>query len=332
MGKSFRILKNRVLRKNLKKLHKIIEASKKVLITGHINTDGDNISSQLALASYLENINKPFDIVWSERVPESFEFIRGVEKIKVLDEKINFSEYDIVIVVDSGDLKRIGKLSEYVDGKFIVNLDHHKGNTNFGNLNIVVENASSIGELLFYFFTLNKIEISSEIAFYLYVSIVSDTGFFRFDSMHPDVHIIASKLLEKGINTYEINLCLNQSKSLAYLKYLKLVLNRLKLEMDNRVCYSYLLKEDFDENNNLETDSLVEYLGILRTVSVYFLIKEKEKGIYNISLRSKFDVDVSRIASNFGGGGHMRAAGCRVDGLSLEEAKEKLLNLIGKEL
>ncbi len=331
MKKKFTLLRDKELRKNLKKLKKLILSSKKILVTGHINTDGDNISSQLALGRYLKDIGKDFDIMWSEKVPENFDFLPDLDVIKYFDENSSLAQYDTVIVVDSGDLKRVGKLSGYLENKFIVNIDHHRGNTNFGKLNILVEKASSIGEILYYYFVLNNVEISREIAFYLYVSIVSDTGFFRFDSMHPEVHLIACDLLGKGINTYEVNFYINQSRSLTYLKYLNLILNRIRLSMDNRISYSYLLKEDFEENNNLETDSLVEYLGILKTVSVYFLIKEKERGIFNISFRSKFDVDVAKIAAKFGGGGHMRAAGCKIEGTSLDEVTKKIILEIEKE-
>jgi len=331
--KKFHLLKNRTTIKNLKKLKKIIKKSNKILITGHINSDGDNISSQLALSYYLDLINKPHDIIWSDKVPESFDFLPSVEKIKNFTENVDLSVYDTFIIIDSGDIRRIGKISDYITtDKLIINIDHHKGNTNFGTFNVVIEKATSIGEILYYFCFVNKIKISKELAFYLYVSIVSDTGFFRFDLVHPDIHLIASDLLKKGINTYEVNYFLCQRKNFSYIKYLSILLNRVKLTSNDKICYSYLLKEDFDGLENQETDNLVEYLGMLKTVSVYFLIKEKEKGVFNISLRSKFNVDVAKIASFFGGGGHTRAAGCKIENITIQEAINKIIRMLEQEL
>ncbi len=326
----FQILKNREIVKKLKVINQLIKKAKKILITGHINTDGDNIASQLALSKYLEEINKDSNIIWSEKVSNNFNYFNDINKIKTIDEINDFSVYDLVIIVDSGDFKRIGEIGEKIKDKFIINIDHHKGNTNFGNFNLVINKATSIGEILYYFFIVNNIKISNEIAFYLYFSIVSDTGFFRFDAVHPDIHIIASELLKKGVNNYHVNFLIYQSKTMSFIKYLGTILNRISFVLDERVCYSYLLKEDFDENKSLETDSLVEYLGMVKTVSVYFLIKEKEKNVFNVSIRSKFNVDVSKLAFQFGGGGHTRAAGFRVENISLDNLIEKILENLEK--
>ncbi len=321
----FQILKDKDLVKKFKYLNHLIKKAKKILITGHINTDGDNIASQLALSTYLDQIDKNFNIVWSEKVPDNFYFFKQLSKIKTINEIDDFSSYDTIIIVDSGDFKRIGEIGEKVKDKFIINIDHHKGNTNFGNFNLIVNKATSIGEILYYFFILNNVKITNEMAFFLYFSIVSDTGFFRFDAVHPDIHIIASELLKKGVNNYEVNFYIYQSKSISFIKYLGIILNRISFALQDKVCYSYLLKEDFDENKNMETDSLVEYLGMVKSVSVYFLIKEKEKGIFNVSIRSKFNVDVSKLAITFGGGGHTRAAGFRTENISLNMLIEKII-------
>ncbi len=326
----YQILKNRKVVKKFKILKKLIQNSKRILISGHVNTDGDNIASQLALSRYLESINKDFNIVWNDEIPENYSFLKDMNKIKNFKQIEDFNLYDLVIILDSGDIKRIGEVAKFITDKKIINIDHHKDNTNFGYLNIVL-NATSIGEILYYFFLVNNIKIDKDIAFYLYFSIVSDTGFFRFDAVHPDIHLIAYDLLKYGINNYQVNFYIYQSKSISFIKYLSLILNRISFSLDNKVCYSYLLYEDFNEEKNIDTDSLVEYLGIVKSVSVYYLIKEKEKGIFNVSIRSKFDVDVSKVAFQFGGGGHKRAAGFRTGNISLENLIEKINENLKKE-
>lgn len=319
--------------KQLKELKKVIDRARSILITGHINTDGDNIASQLVLCEYIERLGKKCDIVWSDPVPESFMFLPGVEKIKwVGRDKLSFDIYDTVIVVDSGDIDRTGDLAPYIkNGKYIVNIDHHKGNRYFGDLNIIVEKACSIGEILYYYFLVNKIPITYEMAYCLYVSIATDSGFFRYDCMHKEVHLIASDLLARGVIPSEVNIKVNQSKSESYFKYMTTVLNRAKLVEDGKICYSYLLKEDFDECDNLETEGLIEYLGILKSVSVYFLIKEKEKNVFTVSLRSKFEIDVALIASFYGGGGHMRAAGFKVEGSNPDVIAENVIAILREQ-
>jgi len=316
-------------KQKFKTLKRLILNAKNIIITGHVNSDGDNIASQLALARYLESIKKNFEILWSDKVPESCYFLSGIQKIKQIEkEKIDIDKFDTVVVVDSGDIERTGNLAPLIKDKFIINIDHHKGNTNFGNFNLVCEKACSIGEILYYFFKINRIPIDYDIAYYLYISIATDTGFFKYDCMHKEVHLIAAELIEKGVNPSEVNINITQNKSLEYFRYLTLTISRARVVENDRICYSYLNIDDFNGFDDLETDGLIEYLGILKPVSVYFLVKEKQKNTFTVSLRSKFNVDVSKIASFYGGGGHMRAAGFKVENVRLENIIKDLIEKI----
>ncbi len=332
--KRFKILEQTKIKKDLKRLFKIIHKSRGILVTGHVNPDGDDISSQLAIGEYLKSINKKYLIVWHEDVPDSFRFLKDWNSIvNIHKSNIDSSEYDTIIVVDSGDLDRVGDVRNLVQScQSIINIDHHQINSKFGNLNIVMEKACSIGEILYYYFKLNKIKINKVMAEYLYVSIVTDTGSFNYDCMHPEVHLIAADLVNIGVVPADFNIYLYQNKSMSYIRFLALVLSRLELISDGKIALSYLFHSDFKNGEDDDTDGLVEYLGMLESVSVYVLIKEKAQGVFNASLRSKFHVDVARIARSFGGGGHMRAAGCRVENISYEEFKRKMVNKIQEQL
>jgi phosphoesterase RecJ-like protein len=321
------------LRKKLKKFYKLILGSRAVIITGHVTPDGDDIASQLALAEFLENRGRNYIIAWCEDVPGSFKFLPGSNKIVNINKnKIDPMDYDLFIVVDCGDISRIGDVKSLIkEHHIIVNIDHHQSNTMFGKFNIVEEKACSIGEILYYFFLQNRIPISYKMAVDLYVSLVTDTGSFNYDCMHRDVYLIAADLIDLGIIPSDFNVTLFQNKSLAYMELLTRVLTRMELLEDSKIAISNLRYEDFTEVKDDYTDGIIEYLGIIESVSVYILIKEKERGVFSASMRSKYDVDVAGIASGLNGGGHMRAAGCSTDKMSYDEFKEEIIRKIKQQ-
>ncbi len=323
-----------LLKKKLKALYKTIKRSRAVIIAGHVNPDGDDIASQLAIGEYLKSIGKRYLIAWSEDVPKGFRFLPNSQSIVNINKNpVDPGEFDLFIAVDSGDIDRIGDVRNIMrPGHKVVNIDHHKSNTNFGNLNIVFEKACSVGELLYYFFILNGIAITTSIAADLYVSIATDTGSFNYDCMQPAVHIIAADLMRHGVVPADFNISLYQNKSEAYMKLLTGTLDNLELLENSRIAVSHLFYGDFIPGEEDDTEGIVEYLGMLESVSVYILIKEKSPGRFNASLRSKHGVDVARVASSFNGGGHMRAAGCRTDKLSFEEFKTAIVAKIKEQL
>ncbi len=334
MKNKFKILEQNALKNKLIELYNLILNSRGVIIAGHVTPDGDDVSSQIVLGEFLQSIGKKFVIAWSEDVPKSFHFLPDVKSIKnIHKEPVNPDDYDLFIIVDCGDIERIGDVRQLIrSGHTIINIDHHKINSEFGAMNIVAENACSIGEILYYFFIVNKIPVTRQMAVNLYVSIVTDTGSFSYDCMHTEVHLIAADLLERGIVPSDFNIFLYQSKSYSYIKLLTSVLSRLELIENGKIAFSHLPLSDFAGNIEDETDGIIEYLGMLESVSVYVLIKEKTPGVFTASMRSKFNVDVAKIASRFNGGGHMRAAGCRTEKLSYDEFKNKIISLIKKQL
>lgn len=322
------------LRNKFKNLNRLIKKARSIVVAGHINPDGDDICSQLAIGEYLYSIGKKFIIAWVEDYPQTFNFLPNNDRIiNITKNPINPEEYDLMIVVDSGDLGRIGDIAKLRHpGMTVVNIDHHKANTEFGDVNIVLEKACSIGEILYYFFKENHIDISYNMAVDLYVSIVTDTGSFRYDCMHREVHLIAADLLARGVVPADYTIYLNQNKPKSYIKYLALALSRLELFTDAKIAVSVIYHTDFKDQPEDETDGIIEYLGMLESVSVYILIKEKKPGFFTASLRSKYHVDVAKVALLFGGGGHMRAAGCKTDRMDCNTFREKLVESVTEQL
>lgn len=315
-------------------LYRLIRSSKGVAVSGHVNPDGDNLGSQLALIEFLESSGIPCWSINEERVPDILKFLPHSEKIRsVADMKDETFEFDTLIVVDSGDFKRIGEAARFVDKNTrIVNIDHHQANDGFGDVNIVDTHASSIGELLYYFFRLNEVPITRTMAANLYVSIVTDTGSFKYDQMRPAVHIIAADLMELGVVPYEFTPMLYQNKSAGYVKLVSILLGGIVYENANRIAISALRYEDMENTHCFDTEGLIDFLSMIDTVEVAVLIKEKEKDNYSVSLRSKRIVNVSDVSSEFGGGGHARAAGFRASDVTVKELTEKIVRTVNKEL
>ncbi len=331
------ITKSTTIRKELAaqltELYRIVRSSKGVIVTGHVNPDGDNLGSQLALIEFMENAGIPCMSVNEERIPELFEFLPLGEKIRsVSDARHRTEGFDLMIVVDSGDFERIGKAGDFrTDGMKVVNIDHHQANELFGDVNIIDTGACSIGEMLYYFFKLNGIPITRTMAVNLYISIVTDTGSFKYDQMHPAVHLIASDLMELGVTPWEYTPFLYQNKTAGYVRLMEKVLSRVVFEDDETIVYSSLDFHDMKESGCFDTEGLIDYLGMVKSVSVFILIKEKEPGVYSVSLRSKHGVNVSEVALAFGGGGHIRAAGFKTDGMAKDDLIAKLLELIRRQ-
>ena len=214
----------------------------------------------------------------------------------------------------------------------IVNIDHHKINSFFGTINLVLDKASSIGEILYYFFEVNNIKLNFNMALNIYISIVTDTGSFKYDSMHPAVHLIAAELLKIGVIPADYNTYLYQNRDISFFKLLVPSLSRIEFYAEGKIAVSILTLDDFKQAGKDDTDGIIENIGLLSGVLVYMLIKEKELDHFSASLRSKNKVDVAKVSLKFGGGGHTRAAGCRTNKLTLNDFKQGLIDSIIEQL
>lgn len=312
------------------------------IISSHVNPDFDSIGSIIALTKFLKSIGK--DVIILHPSPHSylFEFLPDYKSLVIpfQDAKdIDVDKYKNVIVLDSGDLERLGeKLKKILAVKpFILNIDHHKQNGYFGTINYVDEEASSTGEIIFELLYVNRVEIDKEIGKYILVAIIGDTGGFRFDGATYNTFQITSYLVSQGIKLSTFMENMFQNRSWEYMKLLSFVLSNLKATEDRRVVWSVVRYEDIvglglDPKDQGIYEGLVEELGIINTVKVYFLVTEREKGYIHISFRCKGDaIDVSEIARKWGGGGHKRASGLTVD-YTKYGGVEKFIEMVLKEI
>lgn len=291
-----------------------IEKAETIVLLGHMRPDGDCVGSCLGVYNYVvDNYpEKEIDIYLDDFKPE-FMFLRGADRI--MHEKQD-KMYDLCISLDSGDLDRHGDfVSYFYSAKRTMCVDHHISNEGFGDVCFLKTECSAATEALFTLFDEDK--IGQECAECLYLGIVHDTGVFKFSNTTRQTMEIAGKLIEKGARSTLVIDGTFYKKTFKQNKMLAKALEASFLMFDGRLIVSCLTKDVFDENDatNLDTDGVVDALRITEGVEVALWMYEyPEKGRFKCSLRSNEKVNVNLIACAFGGGGHIRASGCELDG------------------
>lgn len=311
----------------MKMVIEAINKYKKFLVTAHINLEGDSLGSQLAMKELLKGLGKTVHIVDSDSVPEHYRFLPGTDEVSNDIEKS--LDFDAVLILDCPNIKRIGKVKELLDNKKpVINIDHHVSNENFGSINWVEPKASSAGEMVYKLFKEMGVGISKKAALCLYTAILTDTGSFNYENTSSATHKVASELLSYGLEPAVISENVYERRSVSDLKLLGLVLATLKLNKSGDIAYLEVTHKILKETGAdlSKSENIINYARSIDKVKVAILFKEnmKDGSKINVSFRSKGDFDVNELASHFGGGGHVRASGCTIDG-SLQEVEKKVL-------
>lgn len=321
----------------LKEISKIILESNKIGLTFHTSPDGDAIGSTLGLLNGLREIGKDVYVISREVIPNNLSFLPLGDEIDGETTK-PINETDLVIVLDCGNEDRIcADLEEYKG--IILNIDHHVSNDNYGKYNYVDSKASATAEIVYLLlkelnFAFNSSEnIYKTIGTCLYTSLVTDTGSFRHSNVRKRTHNIAGELIECGVNNSYVYNELFGNKPYDKVKFTGAALNNLQLYINNKVSFIEVplkMLESFGMES-VDISDIINMILSIAGVEVAVIIKEVEDGVKG-SLRSKNDIDVSKIAGVFGGGGHVKASGLKIMNVSLEEAKNKILKEIEKEI
>jgi len=318
------IISNKVDMSEYTKALELIEKSRYVLIITHVNPDPDSIGSALALSNlFYENKikHKVFNI--SSDLPQNLDFIPRFEKIT--DQLPAF--FDLAISVDCGTYKRLGfELDPSIP---LINFDHHKSNDSFGTVNIVDSQKSSTAELVFEFFKHNGLYITKNSATALYVGIYDDTLAFSLGRCDELTFEKINFLVECGASPSEIANKLLRRDSLAKYRIIPKVLASLELFKEGEVASIIAREEWFKQTgaHNRDCEDALDMIMSISVVRVAIFVRIVNK-VARVSLRSKGQIDVSKIAGEFGGGGHFNAAGCTIETFDVEEAKEIVLKEI----
>ena len=299
---------------------KLIEQSTSILLITHLNPDADTICSALALYPILKDMSKKVTLFNIEKeLPIKYNFLPNYKKFRSKPP----SYYDLVIAFDSGDIKRLGV--EKFDAK-IINIDHHKSNTNFGDINIIDATKPSCTLVVYDFLLANGIKMRRDVATCIYTGLVSDSDFFSYRGVDKETFITASSLVCAGANPHTISTNLKERDSLSKIRLTSLFLDSIELKKNATIAVGKVLKKDFDVTGatNSDSDHLVNIIISLATVRLAIFMRELEDGKFKFSLRSKGDLDVSAIAMIFGGGGHKNAAGFTAGEDMLDEIISKV--------
>ncbi|MEA3361416.1 MAG: bifunctional oligoribonuclease/PAP phosphatase NrnA [Thermodesulfobacteriota bacterium] len=305
----------------------LLKEGKKFLVVSHKDPDGDAIGSALALSETLILYGKEVITYNAGPIPDSLSHLSGIEK--VVDSIDPEFDFDALLVLDCGNIERVGEMHSVLSKiRPLINIDHHRNNSQFGDLNFVDDQSSSVGEIIYKLMKLADFPINKSIAENIFVSLQSDTGSFRYENTTSDTFHIAGDMVDWGVRPWKISRNIMDLYSLKKLKLLEITLKTIELHHSGMLGLLTVTKEMQSKVNAREFDSegFVDYPRLIAGVEVGALIKEARKNFFKISLRSNDWVNVSDLARYFGGGGHPRAAAFTMEG-RLEYVKREFINI-----
>jgi len=322
----------------MKPIIRQIKKSSHLLVASHTEPDGDAVGSLMALGMALGKLNKKATLYNASPIPAVYCFLPSVERIVRHIKKAN--TYDTAIILDCGDLSRIGEISSAVSQiPFIINIDHHISNTHFGNHQLLDTSACSTAEVVYRLIKALSVSIDKAIATCLYTGILTDTGSFRFSNTNQAAFAISEEMAELGVEPYDVAQHVFGTYSLGRIKLLNLALDSIEISENGKLSMMTVTKNMMTDTGTQpeDVDGMINYARRIKDVKVAALIHEIQNGTetsnninrYHVSLRSDGTVDVATIASSFGGGGHASAAGFQIES-SLSNLKSEIIILADK--
>lgn len=316
----------------MKNIEEILDGVKTLGIAGHVRPDGDCVGSCMGMYLYLKTYHPEIQTdIYLDHPREVFSYIARMDEVKVEPPAADMV-YDLFFTLDVSAKNRIALAEEAFDkAKRRVCIDHHVSNAGFGDENYILCDVSSASEVLYTLLEPDK--ITQEIATSIYTGIVHDTGVFQYSSTSPETMRIAGELMRTGFNFSKI---IDQSfyeKSYLQNQIMGRVLAESILLLKGKCIIGYVKRKDmlFYGVDGTQLDGIVSQLRLTKGVEVAIFLYEQEPQLFKVSLRSNGKADVSQIASYFGGGGHIRAAGCDMNG-SMYDVINNLTLHIEKQL
>ncbi len=309
----------------LSQVVEIIEKKQNFAITTHVRPDGDGIGSSLGLWWLLKSLGKEAEVIARDNIPNSYRQLPGSEKIRQVSEIDK--EYDAVFVMECSDVKRPGIAK--LEDQFVVNIDHHSTCEHFGTVNWIDPTASAVGEMIYNLCKAIGGRITKEIAECVYMALVTDTGSFHFPNTTDRTLKVASELVKVGVKPSNISEAVYNSYSWSRVELMQRVLQTLKRDESGKIASMRQTLEMIEEAEAVDGDNngFVNIPLVAKEVVASVYMREVEPNTFRVSLRSKGDLNVARIAEQFGGGGHKNAAGCRVEG-DWDELEQELIEAI----
>jgi phosphoesterase RecJ-like protein len=312
-----------------------LSRAKRVLVTTHVRPDGDALGTAAAMVLALRQRNIPAEVLLLSHLPAKYAFVFndcGIvhhDAEKGWPEKLSLDDFDLLLVVDTGTWSQLPGLKERLanwKGPRLV-VDHHLTQENWADAKLVITEAAAAGEIAAELLDQWQVQLDEPMANALFVAISSDTGWFQFSNTRPYILRLAARLIEAGVNIDRMYKVLYQNERAERLALQTRAQQSLELMLNDRLAVMRVSKRDFEETGAgvPDTENLINIPLQIRTVEVSILLTEpKEGGPVRISLRSKGQIDVARFAEQFGGGGHARASGLKLEG-SMQEAHDRVV-------
>lgn len=300
----------------------LIESKRRFAITSHIRPDGDSLGSSLGLFWLLRALDKEVEVIMRDEVPHAYAKLPGAELVRVTPRVDR--PYDAVFVIECSDITRPGLVD--LEKQLVVNIDHHSTTALFGDINWIDSTASAVGEMIYNLCKALGVRVTREIAECVYTALITDTGSFHYSNTSERTFKVASELVRAGVKPAKVSQNVFANYPWSKIELMSGVLSTVKRDESGRVAWLVQTQAAQEQANATDEDGdgFVNYPMSCGDVEACAFFKETAPGVYRVSLRSKCDVNVARIAERFGGGGHRNAAGCTFKG-TWEEAERDVV-------
>jgi len=294
------------------KIVEAIRSRQRFVLSSHSRPDGDSIGSQLAMAYALVALGKDAVAVNADPAPGPLMQFPGVPDIKIAP-RVD-GAFDAALIMECGDLGRTGV--DGLDQYFVINIDHHPGNTGYGRINWFDPSAAACGEMVFDLVRALGVPLTPEIATHVYLAILTDTGSFHYSSISPRTFDICRECMQAGVDPVRVARNVYDSNNMGRLKLFGAVLSAMQIDATGRIAIVYVDHEMARAAGGTyeDTEGLINLPLTVKEIQAVVFFKQIEGDEYRVSMRSKGDIDIGAVAKEFGGGGHKNAAGCTVRG------------------
>ena len=306
-----------------------IKGESKVALFCHVRPDGDTLGSALALANAIKTLGAQAVVVCDDPIPPRFLFL---EDAKTVQNCVDVKEFSALMAIDCADVSRLGIYAEdFLRHKNTYNIDHHISNNHYAKINFVRDSASNCENILELIENIG-VEVSADIANLLLMGMMTDTGNFRHKNVKAETLFSAGKMVQKGADINRIYFYMFSAQSKERVKLFAKTMSKIRYFHDGRLAIATVRKEDFEQTGAKkdETEGFIDFVMGIVGVEVGACVMETEKDKYKVSLRSK-QANVNAVALSFGGGGHVLASGCQING-DYEDVIDKLSFAVSREL
>ena len=309
----------------LSQVVELVEKKDRFAITSHVRPDGDSLGSSLGLYWLLRALDKDVEVTMRDTAPHAYQQLPGAGAIRVTPSVDR--PYDAVFVIECSDIDRPGLID--LEKQFVVNIDHHSTTALFGAINWIDSTASAVGEMIYNLCKATGVRVTKEIAECVYTALLTDTGSFHYSNTTERTFKIASELVRTGVKPAKTAEAIFGSYQWPKIELLSLVLATAKRDETGHIAWmeQSLEMQEQTRASEEDADGFVNYPLSVEEIEATALFKECSPGVYRTSLRSKGDVNVAKVAEQFGGGGHRNAAGCTLKG-NLESVERQVVPLL----